>query len=1091
MALSKTRLARTIGLIAMIATLGIALIVWALWRNQHRIVETALAAVNKEFHGELRADGSALAPFAQFPYISIDLRDVRFFETKDSASGEPLYRVRDLYVGFDFWDVWQGNYTVKSLKIQGGYLRLLKRADGSLNILSAKRLDEESAPDDSSKSVAFDIRRCTIEDFTVSYHDEASRRSIVAAIENTDARFQMAERHILTNLNLALKLDIDENGKHTFFHSKPVELRGAFDFDRQEQTIALNAVTLALDKALFNLDGKADFDDSLLVDIKISGEKPSLNTFAAFAPPEVAAALERYKNDGKVYFSGVVQGKLSSEDAPFIRVDFGCKNVQVLNTAVNKKLESLQFSGSFTNGAERNSKTSEFRLMNIRAKPEEGVFRGDIVVRNFDEPFVNMRVNADLDLEFLGQFLGVEGLKRFQGQVIVDMNFNELVDIDMPAETLLRLQEGIQSELTVKNLSFRAPNYPHRIENVNGHAVMNKGFITMDSLSFQIAGSDICFDGSISDFPALLHKQAKPVEMTLNARSKRLDFAELLAYDTTLQRKTTEIVTDMNIQLAFVARADSLRRFDYLPRGEFFVRSLTANLKNYPHRLHDITAQASIGDRDITLKNFVGEIDGSDMRFSARMQNYVKWFEPVKRGMSKLDFYLYSRHFAFNDILSYEGRNYVPAQYRDEEIKDLAFRGSMEFRFDSVFQSLDANIEDLRGSFKLHPLDLRRFSGRVHYEAGNVLLERVSGMIGASDFDINAAFRTDELSNAAAAKSRPTFIQLSSNNLDLDALFQLKKETLALRKAGQTAENKLNSKDARRDSLRQAREKTDSVKHAQKFNIFALPFPDASLSLNVRRLRYQSMNLSDILMKARVQSDHFIYLDTLTLAAAGGVVRGAGYFNGSRKDQIYLSTRLKADRVDLNKLLFKLDNFGQDMLVSDNITGLARADVQGTLRLHPDLTPILSQSEANVVLTLKNGELKNFAPMQALARFFHDKNLNRIRFDTLENTLAFKNGTLTIPQMAINSSLGFFLLSGEQGMKERDYAMDYVVEIPLGLVSKRALATLFGGGAQNQDSSGAERVDSIYHQRDFQSQPLVPVRVQGTLKKYNISLSRK
>jgi hypothetical protein len=104
MTLSKTRLARTIGLVAMIATLGIALIVWALsGGEQHRIVEIALAAVNKEFYGELPADALALAPFAQFPYISIDLRDVRFFETKDSASGETLCRARDMPVRCFSW----------------------------------------------------------------------------------------------------------------------------------------------------------------------------------------------------------------------------------------------------------------------------------------------------------------------------------------------------------------------------------------------------------------------------------------------------------------------------------------------------------------------------------------------------------------------------------------------------------------------------------------------------------------------------------------------------------------------------------------------------------------------------------------------------------------------------------------------------------------------------------------------------------------------------------------------------------------------------------------------------------------------------
>ena len=60
-----------------------------------------------------------------------------------------------------------------------------------------------------------------------------------------------------------------------------------------------------------------------------------------------------------------------------------------------------------------------------------------------------------------------------------------------------------------------------------------------------------------------------------------------------------------------------------------------------------------------------------------------------------------------------------------------------------------------------------------------------------------------------------------------------------------------------------------------------------------------------------------------------------------------------------------------------------------------------------------NGVLVNFAPMQAMSSYFKDKNLNMVRFDTLRNTLLFKNGTLFIPDMNINSSLGYMEIAGK------------------------------------------------------------------------------
>ena len=88
----------------------------------------------------------------------------------------------------------------------------------------------------------------------------------------------------------------------------------------------------------------------------------------------------------------------------------------------------------------------------------------------------------------------------------------------------------------------------------------------------------------------------------------------------------------------------------------------------------------------------------------------------------------------------------------------------------------------------------------------------------------------------------------------------------------------------------------------------------------------------------------------------------------------------------------------------------------------PDLTPMIDQCEAQMQVEIHNGVLINFAPMQAMSSFFSDKNLMKVRFDTLRNVLSFKNGELTIPDMNINSSLGFMEISGTQSM---DMHMEY------------------------------------------------------------------
>ncbi len=134
------------------------------------------------------------------------------------------------------------------------------------------------------------------------------------------------------------------------------------------------------------------------------------------------------------------------------------------------------------------------------------------------------------------------------------------------------------------------------------------------------------------------------------------------------------------------------------------------------------------------------------------------------------------------------------------------------------------------------------------------------------------------------------------------------------------------------------------------------------------------------------------------------------------------------DDVDLEKLMLKLDYLGQDYVINKNIKGRLSGQVKCYIQIHPDLTPIMDNSEAQINVNIYNGELVNFTPIQAMSSYFKDKNLNIVRFDTLRNTLSFKNNTLSIPSMNINSSLGYLEISGSQSM---DKQMEYYLRIPL------------------------------------------------------------
>jgi hypothetical protein len=73
-------------------------------------------------------------------------------------------------------------------------------------------------------------------------------------------------------------------------------------------------------------------------------------------------------------------------------------------------------------------------------------------------------------------------------------------------------------------------------------------------------------------------------------------------------------------------------------------------------------------------------------------------------------------------------------------------------------------------------------------------------------------------------------------------------------------------------------------------------------------------------------------------------------------------------------------------------------------------------------ITITNGELINFKPLEVLSRFIKLDELKDIKFKNLHNNIEIKNRVINIPQMEINSSALNLLMSGTHNF---DDTVDY------------------------------------------------------------------
>lgn len=430
------------------------------------------------------------------------------------------------------------------------------------------------------------------------------------------------------------------------------------------------------------------------------------------------------------------------------------------------------------------------------------------------------------------------------------------------------------------------------------------------------------------------------------------------------------------------------------------------------------------------------------------------WFSDTAMGDTKIEFDLVSNQFKLKDVFAYNGENYVPEDYRHEQFDNLKIHGFADLHFKDSLYSLDLFVNQLETDMKIHPMRFEDFIGRIHIENSNLTVQDASGKVGKTDFtiDMNYFFgdtiRTQNQNNSLFIKSK---------YLDVDQL---------------TNYNPLPATDT-----------VTAVNHDSVFNIYELPFPKMDFYFDVKQLKYHRYNIADFYAKFHSQENHYLYIDTMSLNIAGGELNVKGYFDGSNANLIYLNPDLKFKNIDIDQLLFKFENFGQDYVVNDQLHGYLSGELTGKIHMHTDMVPSIDDSEIQLTFEVANGSLENYGPMEYMADYFKDKNLSKVLFDTLRNQLNIVNGETIIPKMLINSSLGYLELSGKQDL---DGNFEYYFTIPVKLIKSAARSKLFGARKKDQEEGGNE----IIYKDDSNRSRYVNVKMIGNSNDFKITLGK-
>lgn len=378
----------------------------------------------------------------------------------------------------------------------------------------------------------------------------------------------------------------------------------------------------------------------------------------------------------------------------------------------------------------------------------------------------------------------------------------------------------------------------------------------------------------------------------------------------------------------------------------------------------------------ISLTELSGNLQGQPFKGSLQVEDFTHPF---------INFTAYT-----NLKLESLGHFYKPdtiEQMQGDLLVNASFSGRSNDK-KSYTSSGSVEMKNVSFSLKRKAVDFTHFNGHFVLSGNQLKVKDFNGQIAGSDFQINGSFNNIFSYLMLPDQTIACEADLTSRNIDLNELLEDKSQT--------TKEDTAYKIDF-----------SDKLNLKLKLNVGIISFR-----------KFQAWQLHGLVTLA----GKVLNTDQLSFKAVDGSVLIKGSISASKKDSMLISYSAAVNRLDITQLFYEMGNFGQDILTDKNLKGTVTANVQFASVWSKNLHCNLDKVYAKADITIDNGELNNFSPMLALARYLKGADLKNIKFSTLHNTIEISKQRIIIPAMQVHSNAFELTASGTHSF---DNVVDY------------------------------------------------------------------
>ncbi|MCF8254603.1 MAG: AsmA family protein [Bacteroidia bacterium] len=569
------------------------------YQNLDQLKKYAIEEVNDLLKAELSAKSLDITFVESFPKVSLALNEVKINDPL--RKGKYLLKAQNIFLGFNIYDIFNKNYKIQLIDIDSGELNLLIDPAGRMNF---DLLKEDQSKGKKSKQFQFELTKLALNRIQINYVDRSSNLMADLHVKSSDFSGNFSDQLFDMDLELDAFCHELQLGGSNLFNNKDLKIASTISVDNKQSKFSLKKGNFGINELLLNVTGYVlSQKKQTEYNLAFKGDKISIQNLLSTLPVSLPESMLAYKSEGLVFFEGAIKGIQSSKSTPSIKVKFGIENGALSESGNSLKLERINLNGSFDNRASKQLSDAQISIPEFSAELAGSKISGNLYLKNFQNPLLDLNLNGNADLNSLHQFFKFSDVKKIIGQVNFSLTLRGSKTKDN-WDWSSAMNKGLFS-LKMEALKLNYLTKP--IENIDFTGNVSNNNLLMEKASLNIGESDFTLNGQIPSFMNFLFQKNFPFKGVFQSQSKVLNTNDLFIYDSSDPREEGEEPLDYLITLKIDAH-----KFTY---DKFIAQAVKAELELTNNR---------VNFSSINLNTCGGNISGNAEWISQKNQFVLK-----------------------------------------------------------------------------------------------------------------------------------------------------------------------------------------------------------------------------------------------------------------------------------------------------------------------------------------------------------------------------------------------------------------------------------------------------------------------------------